>query len=124
MSEANDPVSRFRRLRYRQGWGGVLRVFVPGGFFGLISFAFAMAWLNWIGRDLEETYGSHQLFGLYVLATLGAAATAIAWFAFSTGGMLPAFGSFTGIKVVRPSRGSQVFVVANGEVLRLPGRPR
>ena len=47
------------------------------GFFGLISFAFAMLWLNWIGRDLEETYGSHQLMGLYVLAMLGGAAAAL-----------------------------------------------
>ena len=47
------------------------------GFFGLISFAFAMAWLNWIGRDLEWEHGSHQLFGLYVLAILGGAALAV-----------------------------------------------
>ena len=42
-------------------------------FFGLISFGFGMLWLNWMGRDLEDSYGSHQLFGLYVLSALGGA---------------------------------------------------
>lgn len=54
-----------------------------GGFFGLISFGFGMLWLNWMGRDLEETYGSHQLLGLYVFAALGAALTGLLVGAFS-----------------------------------------
>jgi metallophosphoesterase superfamily enzyme len=34
-------------------------------------------------------------------------------------GVLPAFGAFTGSAVVRPSRGDQVFVIAEQEVLRV-----
>ena len=48
-----------------------------GGFWGLISFGFGMMWLTWMGRDLEETYGSHQLFGLYALAAIGGAIVAV-----------------------------------------------
>lgn len=54
-------------------------------FWGLISFVFALAWLVWIGRDLERTYGSHQLLGLYLLATLAGAALALAWGATGVG---------------------------------------
>jgi len=48
-----------------------------GGFFGLISFVFGFYWLNWIGRDLEETYGGGFLFGTYLLGALGGAALAL-----------------------------------------------
>jgi hypothetical protein len=34
-------------------------------------------------------------------------------------GVLPAFGAFTGTAVVRPRQGDQVFVIADGEVLRV-----
>ena len=34
-------------------------------------------------------------------------------------GVLPAFGAFTGSAVVRPKRGDQVFVIAEGEVIAL-----
>jgi DNA ligase-associated metallophosphoesterase len=40
------------------------------------------------------------------------------WFA-SRYGVLPAFGAFTGCAVVRPRRGDQVFVIAEGEVLQV-----
>ncbi len=53
-------------------------------FWGLLSFVFALAWLTWMGRDMENTYGSHQLLGLYLLATLVGSAFALAWGA--TGG--------------------------------------
>ncbi|MEM1055787.1 MAG: rhomboid family intramembrane serine protease [Bacteroidota bacterium] len=88
------------------------------GFFGLITFAFAMAWLNWIGRDLEETYGSHQLFGLYILATLAAAAAAIAWFSISSETLLPVFGAWSGVGAVivyaammHPDRGIGLWLI-------------
>ncbi len=48
-----------------------------GGFLGLISFVFGFYWLNWIGRDLEETYGGGFLFGTYLLGALGGAALAL-----------------------------------------------
>ncbi|OZC03080.1 rhomboid family intramembrane serine protease [Rubricoccus marinus] len=54
---------------------------------GIISFVFALAWLTWIGRDLENTYGSHQLLGLYLLATLAGAVLALAWGALGGGGI-------------------------------------
>lgn len=38
-------------------------------------------------------------------------------------GVLPAFGAFTGSAVVRPKRGDQVFVVAEGEVIALAASP-
>ncbi len=47
------------------------------GFWGLISFGFNMLWLYWMGRDYEETYGSHRLFGLYVLAAIGGGVLAV-----------------------------------------------
>ena len=48
------------------------------GFFGLISFAFGFLWLSWMGRDYEESYGPHRLFGTYVLGALGGAVVALA----------------------------------------------
>jgi membrane associated rhomboid family serine protease len=45
-----------------------------GGFFGLISFLFAILWLNWMGRDYEEIHGAPRLFGLYVMGALAGAA--------------------------------------------------
>ena len=47
------------------------------GLWGLIGFAFNMLWLYWMGRDYEETFGSHRLFGLYVLSALGGALLAV-----------------------------------------------
>lgn len=38
-------------------------------------------------------------------------------------GVLPAFGAFTGSAVVRPRRGDQVFVVAEGEVIPMGASP-
>jgi len=40
------------------------------------------------------------------------------WFA-ARYGVLPAFGAFTGTAVVRPRQGDQVFVIADGEVLKV-----
>ena len=45
-----------------------------GGFFGLISFLFAILWLSWMGRDYEEIHGAPRLFGLYVMGALAGAA--------------------------------------------------
>ena len=51
---------------------------IAGGIWGLISFAFAMYWLNWLGRDFEEGLGGYRLFGLYLGAALFGAAVALA----------------------------------------------
>jgi DNA ligase-associated metallophosphoesterase len=44
------------------------------------------------------------------------------WFA-ARYGVLPAFGAFTGTAVVRPRRGDQVFVIADGEVVKMGSDP-
>ncbi len=47
---------------------------------GLIGVIFAMLWLYWMGRDYEEFYGAHRLFGLYVITTVAGAFAAIGFF--------------------------------------------
>ena len=94
------------------------------GFFGLITFAFGVLWLNWLGRDLEETYGSHQLFGLYVLTTLGGAALALALGAFQPGALdvaagpgvwagvwAPMMGVLCGLATMQPDRKIGLFLL-------------
>jgi uncharacterized protein len=44
------------------------------------------------------------------------------WFGEAVG-LLPAFGGFTGSADVNPGPGDQVFVIADGEVIRVTGRP-
>lgn len=51
---------------------------IAGGLWGLISFAFAMYWLHWLGRDFEESHGGYRLFGLYVGAAVFGAILALA----------------------------------------------
>lgn len=51
---------------------------IAGGLWGLISFAFAMYWLHWLGRDFEESHGGYRLFGLYVGAAVFGALLALA----------------------------------------------
>ena len=58
-------------LALRRAWTPVTYSFVnliggPDAVWGIVSFAFAMYWLNWLGREYEDTYGSHRLFGLYL----------------------------------------------------------
>ena len=48
-----------------------------GAIWGIVSFVFAMYWLVWLGRDLEQEHGSHGLFGLYVGSVVFGAAVAI-----------------------------------------------
>ena len=94
------------------------------GFFGLITFAFGVLWLNWIGRDVEETYGSHQLFGLYVLTTLGGAALALTLGAFADGAFevaagpgvwagvwAPMMGVLCGLATAQPDRKIGLFLL-------------
>ena len=42
----------------------------PGSFRGLLHFAFALLWLYWIGRDLEEMRGSAIMLALWILCTV------------------------------------------------------
>lgn len=84
---------------------------------GLIGFIFAMLWLYWMGRDYEEFYGAHRLFGLYILCTLLGALFAIAFFSLfggssevgayiSLGGAWPAaIGVLCCVATLNPNRG-------------------
>ena len=89
-------------------------------FWGLITFAFGVLWLNWLGRDVEETYGSHQLLGVYVFATLTGAALALAAGAFAPGpGGLgvwagvwgPMIGVLCMLATMQPNRGIGLFLL-------------
>jgi len=89
------------------------------GFFGLLSFAFAMLWLNWMGRDYEETYGSYRLFGLYVLAALFGAAVAVGLAAASGpfghplyfGAWGPVTAVLCALATLQPNRGIGLFLL-------------
>ena len=89
-----------------------------GGFFGLISFVFGFYWLQWMGRDYEETYGSGNLFALYLLGGLAGAALALALGAV---GLVPRgvyFGIWTPVTAIlcavgtlTPNRGIGLFLL-------------
>lgn len=49
----------------------------PNAIWGIVSFVFAMYWLVWLGRDLEQEHGGHGLFGLYVGSVLFGALVAV-----------------------------------------------
>ncbi len=89
------------------------------GFWGLIGFAFDMLWLYWMGRDYEETYGSHRLFGLYVLTALGGALLAVlAGTIVPEGRLFPVAGSMAAVfgvlccvATLHPNRGIGLFLL-------------
>ncbi|MDX1420169.1 MAG: rhomboid family intramembrane serine protease [Rubricoccaceae bacterium] len=93
-------------------------------FFGLIVFAFGALWLNWLGRDYEETYGSHRLFGLYVVGALGGAALAAILGGFAADSLsrfgpagvwfgiwAPLLAVLCGIATLQPNRGIGLFLL-------------
>lgn len=49
----------------------------PVGGFALISFLFGLFWLYWLGREYEEVYGSHRLFVVYAMTSVGGALLAL-----------------------------------------------
>ena len=89
------------------------------GFWGLVGFAFDMLWLYWMGRDYEETYGSHRLFGLYVLTALGGALLAVlAGSVVPDGRLFPVAGSMAAVfgvlccvATLHPNRGIGLFLL-------------
>ncbi len=103
----------------RQPWGvltwGVTNL--QPGIFGLIFFAFGMAWLNLLGRDVEQDGGPHRLVGLYVFGTLGGAALAVAAGAFAgyagvyAGVWGPLLALLCYTAVLHPDRGIGLFLV-------------
>lgn len=86
-------------------------------FLGVITFAFDLLWLYWMGRDYEETYGSHRLFGLYVLAALvGALFAVFGGSAMGGGGviygsMAAVFGVLCCVATLHPNRGIGLFLL-------------
>lgn len=86
-------------------------------FLGLITFVFDMLWLYWMGRDYEETFGSHRLFGLYVLAALGGAllavfgGSALGGGALIYGSMAAVFGVLCCVATLYPNRGIGLFLL-------------
>lgn len=92
----------------------------PSAIWGIISFAFAMYWLNWLGRDYEETYGGHRLFGLYLGSALFGAAVALALGALETnplfrplyfGAWGPATAVLVAVATLHPMRGIGLFLL-------------
>ena len=91
-----------------------------GGIWGIISVAFAMYWLNWLGRDYEESYGAHRLFGVYVLSALFGALVAVALAAFSVpfpmraiyaGAWGPVTAVMVTVATLHPNRGVGLFLL-------------
>ncbi|WP_412068468.1 rhomboid family intramembrane serine protease [Rubrivirga sp. IMCC43871] len=88
-------------------------------FFGLISFAFGMYWLNWMGRDFEETYGSGGLLAVYLFGVLGGALLAIVLgLILPTAPLRAYFGLWTPVTAVlcavgtlQPNRGVGLFLL-------------
>lgn len=92
----------------------------PNAIWGIISFAFAMYWLNWLGRDYEESYGGYRLFGLYLGSAVFGAAVALALASFGANPLVRplyfgAWGPATAVLVtsatLHPNRGVGLFLL-------------
>lgn len=99
---------------------GVANLFLGDPLWTIIGFAFAMYWLNWLGRDYEETYGSYRLFGLYLASALFGAAVAMALALMPSGPLVHvlyygAWGPVTAVLVcvatLQPNRGVGLFLL-------------
>jgi membrane associated rhomboid family serine protease len=89
---------------------------LDGSFWGFINFLFSMLWLYWMGREYEEFYGSHRLFGLYVLSALGGALVAVAVAALGVPGVYagafgPALAVLCTVATLHPNRGMGLFLL-------------
>lgn len=91
---------------------------VQPGLWGFISFAFHMLWLYWLGRDYEELYGGHRLFGMYVLSALGGSLLAILVAGAIPGAQMPVatamgavMGVICGIAALNPDRGIGLLIL-------------
>jgi membrane associated rhomboid family serine protease len=90
---------------------------LEASFWGLIAFAFNMLWLYWMGRDYEETYGSHRIFGLYVLSAVGGGLLAVlVGSAFGAafpvwGAMGAVFGVLFCVATLNPDRGLGLLII-------------
>ena len=103
---------------FLQPWQLVTYAFtsLDPSFWGLINFLFSMLWLYWMGREYEEFYGSHRLFGLYVLSALGGALVAVVLAAVGVPGVYagafgPALAVLCCVATLHPNRGMGLFLL-------------
>ncbi|MEM1117967.1 MAG: rhomboid family intramembrane serine protease [Bacteroidota bacterium] len=113
-----DPATALFRPWTPFTYGFVNLIGGPGAIWGIISFAFAMYWLNWLGRDYEENHGGYRLFGLYLGSALFGAAVALALSSFVPPRPFPysgAWGPATAVLVaaatLNPNRGIGLFLL-------------
>ena len=115
-----DPSTALFRPWTPFTYGFVNLVGGPGAIWGIISFAFAMYWLNWLGRDYEESYGGYRLFGLYLGSALFGAAVALALSSFGAtplsqplyfGAWGPATAVLVCVATLHPNRGIGLFLL-------------
>jgi membrane associated rhomboid family serine protease len=94
-------------------------IHLEASFWGLIAFAFNMLWLYWMGRDYEETYGSHRIFGLYILSAVGGGLLAVlVGSAFGGAGVFPVYGAMGAVfgvlfcvATLNPNRGLGLLLI-------------
>lgn len=90
---------------------------IQPGLWGFIAFGFNMLWLYWLGQEYEELYGSHRLFGLYVLSALGGALLAVAIGAVLpspaplAGAMGAVLGVICAVATLNPDRGIGLLII-------------
>ncbi len=93
---------------------------LSGGIWALVGFAFAMYWLAWLGREMEDAYGAHRLFGLYVgaavfgaLVAVGVAALPVAFplRPFYEGAWAPVTAVLVATATLHPDRGVGLFLL-------------
>ncbi|CAN5611307.1 rhomboid family intramembrane serine protease [soil metagenome] len=108
---------------FYQPWTFVTYAFLnlEGGLWGLIYFLFAMLWLYWMGRDYEEFYGSHRLFGLYIISAIGGGLLALGLVQILPipmragpvlyGAMAPALAVLCCAATLNPNRGIALFLL-------------
>lgn len=115
-----DPATALFRPWTPFTYGFVNLISGQGAIWGIISFAFAMYWLNWLGRDYEESYGSYRLFGLYLGSAVFGAAVALALTGFGTNPLVralyfgawgPATAVLVAVATLHPRRGVGLFLL-------------
>ena len=86
-----------------------------GGVWALISVAFALYWLAWLGREIEAEGGAHRLVGLYVGSALFGAAIALGLAALSP--------AAPGVRPFYDGAWGPVTAVLTATAVRAPDRP-
>ena len=99
---------------------GFVNLYLGDPFWWIIGFAFARYWLNWLGRDFEESYGGYRLFGLYLGSAVFGAVVALALNAivvtplarpFYEGAWVPVTAVLVCVATLHPNRGVGLFLL-------------